>query len=226
MRPQEILGMVEEAAGTRMFEERKDKAKKTMDKKEKRVQEIRSLLEEEITPKLDKLRSDKRSFLAYQQATTEMERLGRVVRAWEWKEANERVKRKEADIEKREKEVVRFKTERRTREDEVVVAQKQRKEAEKKRDEELKRGGKFKQREAEVKELEMELVKLRTQAEIKQGSIDDEERRTTALETDFNEVGTSADGPVDAAYFYLAGGLAFDQEEPNRGVHVESFRQC
>ncbi|EGO22957.1 hypothetical protein SERLADRAFT_471513, partial [Serpula lacrymans var. lacrymans S7.9] len=27
MRPQEILGMVEEAAGTRMFEERKDKAK-------------------------------------------------------------------------------------------------------------------------------------------------------------------------------------------------------
>ena len=26
MRPQEILGMVEEAAGTRMFEERKDKA--------------------------------------------------------------------------------------------------------------------------------------------------------------------------------------------------------
>jgi hypothetical protein len=34
MRPQEILGMVEEAAGTRMFEERKDKAKKTMGKKE------------------------------------------------------------------------------------------------------------------------------------------------------------------------------------------------
>ncbi len=33
MRPQEILGMVEEAAGTRMFEERKEKAKKTMGKK-------------------------------------------------------------------------------------------------------------------------------------------------------------------------------------------------
>jgi len=28
MRPKEILGMVEEAAGTRMFEERKDKAKR------------------------------------------------------------------------------------------------------------------------------------------------------------------------------------------------------
>ena len=102
MRPQEILGMVEEAAGTRMFEERKDKAKKTMDKKDKKVQEIRSLLEEEITPKLDKLRADKRSFLAYQQATSEIERLGRVVRAWEWKEASDRVKRRDGEIEKRE----------------------------------------------------------------------------------------------------------------------------
>jgi len=52
MRPKEILGMVEEAAGTRMFEERKDKAKKTMGKKEKRVDEITALLAEEITPKL------------------------------------------------------------------------------------------------------------------------------------------------------------------------------
>jgi len=40
MHPQEILGTVEEAAGTRMFEDRKDKAKRTMGKKEKRVAEI------------------------------------------------------------------------------------------------------------------------------------------------------------------------------------------
>jgi chromosome segregation ATPase len=39
--------MVEEAAGTRMFEERKDKAKKTMGKKDKRVQEIKDILGEE-----------------------------------------------------------------------------------------------------------------------------------------------------------------------------------
>jgi chromosome segregation ATPase len=49
--------MVEEAAGTRMFEDRKEKAKKTMAKKEMRVQEIKSLLDEEITPKLNKLRA-------------------------------------------------------------------------------------------------------------------------------------------------------------------------
>jgi structural maintenance of chromosome 2 len=188
MRPQEILGMVEEAAGTRMFEERKDKAKKTMDKKEKRVQEIRSLLEEEITPKLDKLRADKRSFLAYQQAISEVERLGRVVRAWEWKEANDRVKRREADIEKREKEIIKLKSDRRVREEEDTVAQKQKKEAEKKRDDELKKGGKFKQREAEVKELEMEVVKLKTQAEIKQDSLVEEQKRLDELESELKEV--------------------------------------
>ena len=47
MRPQEVLGMVEEAAGTRMFEEHKDKAKKTMGKKDKHVQEIKDILGEE-----------------------------------------------------------------------------------------------------------------------------------------------------------------------------------
>lgn len=43
MRPQEILSMIEEAAGTSMFEEKKEKAVKTMAKKEKRLEEIQSV---------------------------------------------------------------------------------------------------------------------------------------------------------------------------------------
>jgi structural maintenance of chromosome 2 len=101
MRPPEILGLIEEAAGTRMYEERKDKAFKTMQKKEKRVAEILSLLNEEISPKLDKLRDEKRSFLAYQKQATELERLARVLAANEWKEAGERVKRRDAELVKR-----------------------------------------------------------------------------------------------------------------------------
>ena len=46
MRPAEILGMVEEAAGTRMFEEKKEKALRTIAKKDKKVQELTALLEE------------------------------------------------------------------------------------------------------------------------------------------------------------------------------------
>ncbi len=40
MKPPEILAMIEEAAGTRMFEEKKDKALKTIAKKDQKLSEI------------------------------------------------------------------------------------------------------------------------------------------------------------------------------------------
>jgi structural maintenance of chromosome 2 len=43
MKPAEILGMIEEAAGTSMFEDKKDKAVKTMAKKEKKIEEIQAV---------------------------------------------------------------------------------------------------------------------------------------------------------------------------------------
>ncbi|PVV00283.1 hypothetical protein BB560_005340, partial [Smittium megazygosporum] len=42
MQPKEILAMIEEAAGTRMFEDRKDKAIKTITKKDKKIEEIQT----------------------------------------------------------------------------------------------------------------------------------------------------------------------------------------
>ncbi|KAG8863674.1 Structural maintenance of chromosomes protein 2 [Serendipita sp. 405] len=175
MRPPEILGLIEEAAGTRMYEERKDKAKKTMAKKEKRVQEINSLLEEEITPKLDKLRDEKRSFLAYQKRSSEIERLGRLLAAWEWKEANERVKRKQTDVEKRTEQLHAQKEQAITREKELQAAEAEKKAAIKRRDKELAKGGHFQKLEAQVAEAEKKIVSLDTQVELKQASIRDEE---------------------------------------------------
>ena len=40
MKPPEILGMIEEAAGTRMFENKKEAALKTIQKKQGKVDEI------------------------------------------------------------------------------------------------------------------------------------------------------------------------------------------
>jgi structural maintenance of chromosome 2 len=103
MRPKEILGMVEEAAGTRMFEECKDKAKKTMGKKEKHVDEITTLLAEEITPKLDTLRSERRAFMQFKKANAELERLAHVLRAYEWMDHCAKASRKDAQISDRER---------------------------------------------------------------------------------------------------------------------------
>lgn len=172
-----------------MFEERKDKAKKTMGKKEKRVDEITALLNEEITPKLNTLREEKRSFLQYQKACTELERIGRVLRAWEWTEGRDRVQRKQADIEKKEKEASKVQEKRERAVGEIEAAEEDVKEVEAKRDKEMKKGGKFKQREEEVAELEKVLVKIRTQVDIKNGSVKDEESKAAGLDAEMKEVG-------------------------------------
>lgn len=188
MRPQEILGMVEEAAGTRMFEERKDKAKKTMNKKEKRVDEITSLLHEEIMPKLDKLREEKRSFLQWQKTCSELERIGRLLRAWEWTENRDRVSRREAEVGKKEQDVARVKKEKERHNKELQNAEKECEEVKAKRDEEMRKGGKFKKREEEVAELEKASVKMRTQADIKKTTIEEEEKKVSSLAEETKEV--------------------------------------
>lgn len=81
MKPTEILSLIEEAAGTKMFEDRREKAERTMAKKEAKLQENRNLLEEEIEPKLQKLRNEKRLFLEFQETQTDLEKTQRVVNA-------------------------------------------------------------------------------------------------------------------------------------------------
>ena len=43
MKPAEILGMLEEAAGTRMYENKKEGALRTLDKKQLKVDEIQKV---------------------------------------------------------------------------------------------------------------------------------------------------------------------------------------
>lgn len=85
MKPQEILSLIEEAAGTKTFEDRKDKAIKTMQKKEAKLMEIRNLLKEEIEPKLEKFRSEKRIFLEYNKIQIDLERIQRIVKSYNYK---------------------------------------------------------------------------------------------------------------------------------------------
>lgn len=188
MRPQEILGMVEEAAGTRMFEDRKDKARKTMGKKEKRVQDITALLNEEITPKLDTLRQEKRSFLQWQKACSELERIGRVLRAWEWTDGQNRVAEKTAEIEAKEKEKEAVRKLKAKLAKEMAAAEKDISMVQAQREKEMKKGGKFKRLEEEVGELEKAVVKVRTQVEIKNGTISDEEGKVKGLQRELQEV--------------------------------------
>ena len=98
MRPPEILGMVEEAAGTRMFEERKEKGLRTIAKKDQKVGELTSTIAEEIIPKLERLRAEKRAYVQWQRTCMVLERIRMTLCAWGRTEVQARVAAKEEEI--------------------------------------------------------------------------------------------------------------------------------
>ena len=87
MKPPEILGMLEEAAGTRMYENKKETALKTLDKKQTKVDEIDKLLEEEILPTIEKLRKERGEYMSWAAGNDSLERLRRFCVAFEFVEA-------------------------------------------------------------------------------------------------------------------------------------------
>lgn len=180
MKPVEILAMIEEAAGTRMFEDRRDKAFKTMAKKEMKVQEITELLKDEIEPKLEKLRMEKRAFLDFQQTQNDLERLTRVVVAHDYVRNQEKLKQSASDLDAKrqklndlEESAIRLKNEIANLEEDLKRVKAQ-------REKEMRKGGKSQALEDEVKKFSHELVRLATVLELKQSSIAEEQDREKA----------------------------------------------
>lgn len=73
--PVQILSMIEEAAGTSMYESKRDETNKLLERKDGKMNEISSLLHEEIEPKLDKLRAERDRYVEFQQLVREIEHL-------------------------------------------------------------------------------------------------------------------------------------------------------
>ncbi|KAG9134427.1 hypothetical protein Leryth_022382 [Lithospermum erythrorhizon] len=87
MKPPEILSMLEEAAGTRMYETKKEAALKTLEKKQGKVDEIDKLLDQEILPALEKLRKEKMQYMQWANGNAQLDRLKRFCIAYEYVEA-------------------------------------------------------------------------------------------------------------------------------------------
>nr|XP_045609046.1 structural maintenance of chromosomes protein 2-like [Procambarus clarkii] len=89
MKPPEILAMIEEAAGTRMYESKKQQAQKTIEKKDAKLKEINDILEEEITPTLSKLKEERTMYLEFQKVQRELEHLTKLYIAYKFVSAQE-----------------------------------------------------------------------------------------------------------------------------------------
>lgn len=87
MKPPEILSMLEEAAGTRMYEMKKESALKTLEKKQSKVDEIDKLLDQEILPALEKLRKERMQYMQWVNGNAELDCLKRFCIAYEFVQA-------------------------------------------------------------------------------------------------------------------------------------------
>ncbi|CEI69111.1 Structural maintenance of chromosomes protein 2 [Fusarium venenatum] len=188
MKAVEILAMIEEAAGTRMFEDRRDKALKTMAKKETKLVELTELLKEEIEPKLEKLRTEKRAFLDFQQTQNDLERLTRVVVAYDYLRYQDSLSQSAADLEGKkqrqrdlEDSAARLKSEVSHLEEDMEKLRAQ-------RDKELRKGGKASALEEAAKKHSNELVRLATILDLKKSSLAEEEEKKIAVEKTVSEL--------------------------------------
>lgn len=182
MKAVEILSMIEEAAGTRMFEDRREKAGKTMGKKDLKLREIEGLLKEEIEPKLEKLRSEKRAFLDFQQTQNDLERLTRLVVAHDYIRGNERLQAAGAECENKRQKVQSFEDNAAKMKSEIAHLEEDVKRVRAARDKELRKGGKFQGLEDEVKAHSHELVRLTTVFDLKNASISEEKEKRKGIQ--------------------------------------------
>ena len=190
MKPVEILAMIEEAAGTRMFEDRRDKAFKTMAKKELKVQEISDLLREEIEPKLEKLRTEKRAFLDFQQTQSDLERLTRLVVAHDYLKSKEKLKQSANELEAKKQRTTDLEDSAKRLKMEIANLEEDMKKVRAAREKELRKGGKFQALEEEVKSHSHEAVRLATVVDLKKASIVEEKERSKGFQKTVKELET------------------------------------
>ncbi|KAK1139293.1 Structural maintenance of chromosomes protein 2 [Aspergillus melleus] len=189
MKAVEILSMIEEAAGTRMFEDRREKAVKTMGKKELKLREIEGLLKEEIEPKLEKLRSEKRAFLDFQQTQNDLERLTRLVVAHDYLRGGERLRVTGEECEAKRRKVQTLEDNATRLKSEINHLEEDVKRVRTARDKELRKGGKFQALEDEVKSHSHELVRLTTVFDLKNASISEEQEKQKEVHNTVKDLG-------------------------------------
>ncbi|NP_001154943.1 structural maintenance of chromosomes 2 [Nasonia vitripennis] len=84
MKPPEILSMIEEAAGTKMYETKKAASLKLIEKKDSKLREINDILKDELGPKIAKLKEERAQYMEYQRVTRELEHCKRIYIAWKY----------------------------------------------------------------------------------------------------------------------------------------------
>ncbi|KAJ8670143.1 hypothetical protein QAD02_001402 [Eretmocerus hayati] len=98
MKPPEILSMIEEAAGTKMYETKKAASIKLIEKKDSKLREINDILKNELGPKIAKLKEEREQYIQFQRVTRELEHCRRIYIAWKYVDALESSKKANEEV--------------------------------------------------------------------------------------------------------------------------------
>lgn len=172
MKPIEILSMIEEAAGTRMFETKKQAAIKTIEKKQLKVDEITRILNEDISPRLQNLREEKQSYQEWSNNGLEIEKLEKLCIAFEYQEAIEKVQNSEDHQQQMTNEINQYVIQQNTLQEEINEIENEINVLEKKREEEQE--GEYQVLKKKEQDLSKELVKVNTNYQNMKNSIQKE----------------------------------------------------
>lgn len=100
MKPHEILSMIEEAAGTSMYENKREASLKMIEKKDAKLEELNALIREEVEPRLEKLKQEREQYITYQKVLREIDFFTRLHISHKYLQLQEAVKNSETMIEK------------------------------------------------------------------------------------------------------------------------------
>ncbi|XP_066993531.2 structural maintenance of chromosomes protein 2 [Anabrus simplex] len=185
MKPLEILSMIEEAAGTRMYESKKQLAESTIVKKDAKLKELNDVINEEIAPKIQKLKDEQVHYMEYQKVCRDLERMTKTYIAWKYVTALKSVEQAKAKVEECCAKVEECNNK-------IIAGQKEAEEIDK-RVEELTRirekdsGGQLQELEKVLKEKERHDAQLQSKLKGLRESITSEEKKLKHLEKNLKD---------------------------------------
>lgn len=90
--------MIEEAAGTSLYESKREITTKVIEKKDAKLRETNTLLTEEVEPKLEKLRTERAAFVEFQKICRDIEYLTRIHISFKYLKQKESLEATEKNI--------------------------------------------------------------------------------------------------------------------------------
>ncbi|GMM28410.1 condensin subunit [Martiniozyma asiatica (nom. inval.)] len=98
MKPKQILNLIEEASGTKMYEIQREQSEKIMAKKQKKMDSIVNTLKNQVEPKMVKLEKQKNIILEHGNMLSEKEQIEKIIIAYLYQNAIEQIEKLEKPL--------------------------------------------------------------------------------------------------------------------------------